>query len=181
MRPVHRDGAPVRGYQVARENAGSGFTCTLPSPVSVSSGVAWCGSSADATMACWKSRHHTVLCLRDPRVHTLVRIRYSGTFRPGPRVQHPEPQALTLRRHGDCDVRIGGAWDRVATHPNWVGYYACSHGTAVYGPHKLSGGIDRSVNPWRVHLLVYRGGYTPADQVIRTDRVAVAYYVGTAK
>jgi hypothetical protein len=181
VRPVHSDGHPVRGYTVVRENHGSDFTCTFHSPVSVDSGVAWCGASADATIACWKSQHHTVLCLRDPRVHKLVRIHYSGTFRAGHRVKHPEPEALDLRRRGHCDVRIGGAWGTVATHPNWVGYYSCSHGAAVYGPQRLSGGIDRSVNPWRVHLLSYRGGTGASDQVIRTDRVAVAYYVGTAK
>jgi hypothetical protein len=178
VRPVHRDGTPVRGYRVVSESHGSNYTCDYHSPVSVSSGVAWCGASADATIACWKSRHHTVLCLRDPRVHTLVRIRYSGSFSAGDRVKHPEPEALLLRNRDYCTVRIGGAWGPVVKHPAWVGYYSCSRGGAVYGPIKLSGGIDRSVNPWRVHVV---RGDTAASQVIHTNRVAVAYFVGTAR
>ncbi|HEU5008095.1 MAG TPA: hypothetical protein VFT67_14055 [Jatrophihabitantaceae bacterium] len=176
VRPVHRDGRPVHGYRVVGEHH-QGFTCEFHSPVSVSSGVAWCGSSADATIACWKSQHHTVLCLRDPRLRELVRIRYSGTFRPGQAVNHPIPEALVLRNDNYCTVRIGGAWGTVAKHPNWIGYYSCSHAVSVYGPRSLSGGIDRSVNPWRVHLVTFRGD----DQLIRTGRVAAAYYVGTAK
>lgn len=178
VRPVHTNGTPVRGYRVVAEYHGQGFTCTFASPVSVSSGVAWCGSSADATIACWKSRRHTVLCLRDPRVHELLRIHYSGTFSAGHRAKDPEPEALALRRDGDCAIRIGGAWASVAKRPNWVGYYSCSHRIDVYGPQRLSGGIDRSVNPWRVHLVRFNGRI---NVLIRPDRVAVAYYVGTAK
>lgn len=182
VRPVHSDGRPVRGYTVVGEHHDSGFTCDFHSPVAVSRGVAWCGASADATIACWKSRNHTVLCLRDPRVRTLVRIRYSGAFRAGEAVKHPEPQALQLHKHGYCGVRIGGAWGSVATHPGWVGYYACDSGAAVYGPLTLSGGIDRSVNPWRVHLVSGDGGGAgQAGPVIHTGRVAVAYFVGTAR
>jgi len=177
VRPVHRDGRPVSGYTVVPENHGPAFTCTSPSPVSVDSGVAWCGSSADATIACWKSGHHTVLCLRDPRVHKLVRIGYSGTFRAGHALGRPEPEGLVLGNRDYCTVRIGGAWGPVAKHPTWVGYYSCGSGSAVYGPIKLRDGIDRSVDPWRVHVV---SGNAP-DQVIHTRRVAVAYFVGTAK
>ncbi|HZY77479.1 MAG TPA: hypothetical protein VFE40_14270 [Jatrophihabitantaceae bacterium] len=178
VRPVHENGTPVHGYQVVHETHGSGFTCAFHSPVSVSSGVAWCGASADATIACWKSQQHTVLCLRDPRVRKLVRIRYSGTYSAGHRVKHPLPEALDLRRVGDCSVRIGGAWGPVAKRPNWVGYYSCSHGASVYGPQRLNGGIDRSVNPWLVHVVRFNGH---TNVLARPDRVAVAYFVGTAK
>ena len=40
-----------------------------------------------------------------------------------------------------CDVRVGGAWGTLPSHPHWVGFYSCAHGS-VYGP--ASGdGIDR--------------------------------------
>lgn len=184
VRPVHRDGRPVRGYRVVRERHNRRYyTCTFHSPVAVSPGVAWCGGTADNTIACWKSIHHTVLCLRDPRVRTLVRIRYGGTFQSGHRLKHVSPETLVLARHGYCSIRLGGAWDRVKKHPHWVGYYGCTgrNFSAIYGPRRLRDGTNRSVNPWRVHVLIERGTYPHIKQIIRPDRVRTAYYVGTAR
>jgi hypothetical protein len=171
VRPVHANGTPVAGYTVTREQI-SGFTCRDVSNQAVDNNIDYCGFSATYTVACWKSTNHTVLCLRDPMVKKLVRIRYQGTFKPTTKVRHPSPQALRLFNGNYCTVRDGGAWPMVKHHPNWFGTYSCIH-NGIYGTGR--DGIDRSVNPWRVHVVTntQRGYYT-------NRRVKLAYYVGTA-
>jgi hypothetical protein len=172
IRPVHADGRPVRGYTVKHESI-PGFTCLDTSPVAVDRNIRYCGFSATYTVACWKSRNHTVLCLRDPWIKELVRIRYSGRFRPAAAPAHPVPQALRLSTGNQCWVRDGGAWGWVNGHPHWYGAYGCRHGD-VYGPND---GINESVQPWRVHLVVNAG---LPNQRIHDLKVAKAFFVGTA-
>lgn len=174
VRPVHANGTPVAGYTVTRESI-DGFSCDEgPSPVAVDPGIRFCGFSATYTVACWKSAHHTVLCLRNPLTRALVRIRYTGAFAPVAAPAHPSPQALVLRGRGYCTIRDGGAWGSVPGHPHWFGTYSCLH-SAIYGTGP--DGIDRSVDPWLVHTVT---GYTGAPGSIHDRRVAVAYYAGTA-
>jgi hypothetical protein len=172
VRPVHADGRPVAGYTVTRESI-PGFTCQDPSTVAVDAGIDFCGFSATNTMACWKSTHHTALCLRDPWSKKLARIRYSGTFVHTAAVKHPVPQALRLMNGDRCWIRDGGAWGWVTGHPHWFGDYGCQQGD-VYGP---GTGISKATNPWRVHV-VYNAGMP--NQKIVDRRVARAIFVGTA-
>ncbi|MGH8860543.1 MAG: hypothetical protein ACRDVG_04795 [Jatrophihabitantaceae bacterium] len=172
VRPVHANGTPVAGYTVTHESI-PGFTCDSVSTVAVDPNIRFCGYSATYTVACWKSANHTVLCLRDPRAKSLVRIRYTGRFAPVARPHRPSPQALGLFNGGYCMIRDGGAWGWVQGHPQWAGAYSCRH-VDVYGTGR--DGIDRSVNPWRVHTVAF----TQSGQSIVNRRVRTAYYVGTA-
>ena len=175
VRPVHRDGTPGAGYTVQREHI-PGFTCNEgPSPVAVDNNIRFCGPSVTYTVACWKSRNHTVLCLRDPRKKVLARIRYVGTFRPVRALDKPSPQALTLFSGAYCLIRDGGAWAQVKGHPHWFGDYSCSNGAFLYG--RGRDGIVRSQEPWQVHMVWFHKNGT---QTIRTRQIRHAYYVGTA-
>ncbi|HET6877308.1 MAG TPA: hypothetical protein VFH38_07250 [Jatrophihabitans sp.] len=173
VRPVGRDGVPAAGWRVVRERI-YGFTCNSgPSRVAVDPGIRYCGAAITNTVACWKSARHTVLCMRNPRVHQLVRIRYRGAFRPVRAAARPSPQALDLVSGNRCIIRSGGAWSPVKRHPRWFGTYSCARGN-LYGPGR--DGIDRSVRPWRVHLVL-----NPRRPTIRQRRVAIAYYAGNAR
>lgn len=171
VRPVHANGKPVAGYSVKREHI-DGFTCSDVSNQAVDDNIDYCGFSATYTVACWKSRHHTVLCLRNPIKKKLVRIHYQGHFASTHAVAHPSPQALRLFSGNYCTVRDGGAWPIVKHHRNWNGEYSCNH-NGIYGTGR--DGIDRSVNPWRVHVVnnTETGAY-------HNRQVKIAYYVGTA-
>lgn len=175
VHPVHRNGTPVAGYTVQKEHIAD-FRCNEgPSPVAVDDNIRFCGPSATYTVACWKSRNHTVLCLRNPRKKALVRIRYVGRFRHVRALDKPSPQALTLFGGTYCEIRDGGAWGSVKGHPKWNGDYSCNNGAAVYGPGR--DGINRSREPWRVHLVRFHSNGT---QTIRIREIRLAYYVGTA-
>jgi|1186.fasta_scaffold89838_2 hypothetical protein len=173
VRPVHADGRPVHGYHVTRESI-PGFSCAEVSPVAVDKNIRFCGFSYTYTVACWRSRNHTVLCLRNPWSRQLVRIRYSGRFRPVAAPRPAVPQALRLGSGNRCWIRDGGAWSTVTGHPHWFGAYGCEHGD-VYG---ANDGIQESVNPWRVHVVRNAG---QSNQRIHDYRVARAYFVGTAR
>ena len=176
VRPVHRDGMPVAGYAVDREHIAH-FGCNPgPSPVAVQDNIRFCGPSVADTVACWKSRHHTVLCLRDPQKKVLARIRYVGTFRPVRALNRPSPQALTLFSGAYCLIRDGGAFPPVSGHPHWFGDYTCSNGAFLYG--RGRDGIVRSPEPWQVHMVWFHENGT---QTIRTRQIRRAYYVGTAR
>lgn len=172
VRPVHADGTPVAGYTVHREHI-DGFTCLDASPVAVDKNIDFCGFSATYTMACWKSKNHTVLCLRDPWTKDLARIRYSGTFAKHAAPKHPMPQALRLMNGNQCWVRGGGAWPEVTGHPHWFGTYGCHTGD-VYG---RGDGINESTQPWLVHVV--QNASMP-NQKITDHRVRKAFFVGTA-
>jgi hypothetical protein len=174
VRPVRANGTPVADYHVTRENDGS-FTCDEVSRVAVSANIRACGPSATYTVACWKSSHHTVLCLRDPRKKELARIPYQGSFSHVAAPKKPSPQALVLGNKRACDVRDGGAWGTVAAHPHWVGFYSCTGKVGdVYGPAK-GDGINRKHKLWTVETVSFG-----ATEKITKHRVVKAYYVGTA-
>jgi hypothetical protein len=170
---VHRDGTPADGWRVRRQRL-YGFTCDKgPSQVAVDPNIRVCGDAITNTVAWWKSTGHTVLCMRNPRVHRLVRIRYRGSFRTLRPPAHPSPQALNLSSGNRCIIRSGGAWDPVRNHPHWFGTYSCARGN-IYGRGRDS--IDRSVQPWRVHLVL-----NPRKPTIGVRRVAAAFLVGTER
>lgn len=171
VRPVDRSGNPVTGWSVRRET-GTTVSCQGSASAAVDDDILACFPTAAYLPACWKSHHHTALCLRDARRHRLVRVRYSGGFAPASAPGHPSPQDLTLAHGQPCQLRVGGAWAQLPSHPTWLGFYSCRHGS-VYGP--ASGdGVDRSARLWTVRL--WRSGTT--DTVVRRA-IARAYFVGT--
>ncbi|HET7388549.1 MAG TPA: hypothetical protein VFJ19_18000 [Nocardioidaceae bacterium] len=172
VRPVDAHGHAVGSWKVKRLH-GSPVECAGPARAAVSGNIVECFPSAYYLPSCWKSHHHTVLCLRDAREHQLVRVRYSGRVRPVVRPKVPSPQDLDLIHGQRCDIRVGGAWGTLPSHPKWVGFYSCAHGS-VYGP--ASGdGVNREHPRWRVHLWLSRTHDTVVTRPVRT-----AYFVGTA-
>jgi len=171
VRPVTSRGHPAPGWTVKRERGS--VDCSGTSPSAVNPHIASCFPTALALRACWKSSHRTVLCVRDARTHRLTRIHYRGRF---PSVHAPaEPAPMDLVLGGrDCLIRFGGAWGAPPSHPQWVGFYSCSHRGSVYGPARSKDGIDRSEKLWSVR--VWRQG---GDDIVRRH-VRTAYYVGTA-
>jgi len=174
VRPVHSNGTPVAGYSVTHKSIPD-FSCSGASTGAVDPNIEYCGFSSTGTVACWKSANHTVLCLRDPMRKHLVRVRYQGAFSPVAAPRHPSPQALALYSGNFCLVRDGGAWPQISGHPNWYGTYGCQ-GNGIYGG--SGDGINRSVNPWSVHVVNNPNNNTPNAIVVR--RVKLAFYVGTS-
>lgn len=170
VRPVDSTGHARPGWSVHRMR-GLRADCGGSAAAAVDDGIYACFPTAAYLPACWPSQHHTVLCLRDARARKLVRVRYSGTLGAATPAR-PSPQDLDLARGQRCDLRVGGAWGTLPSHPSWVGFYSCTHGS-VYGP-PSGDGVVRSVRPWTVR--VWKSG-TPHRVVHRS--VLTAYYVGT--
>jgi hypothetical protein len=171
VRPVDSAGNAVPGWTVKREK-GVTVQCDGPAPAAVDDGIGICFPTAEYLPACWKSHHHTVLCLRDARTMELVRLRFSGRFGSPIAPKRPSPQDLVLAHGQPCSIRVGGAWGTLPTHPNWLGYYSCAHGS-VYGPAR-GDGVNRSAQPWQVRI--WKSG--TKHRVVRRS-VATAYFVGT--
>lgn len=170
VRPVTADGHAAPGWTVHRERLG-GIDCWGSSVSAVDDGIAICGPSAAYLPSCWKSRRHTVLCLRLVTDDVLVRVRRSGAYPDTPAPAEPTPQGLLLANGQRCAIRVGGAWGTVPDHPDWVGFYSCERGD-LYGPPN-GDGINRHHPVWRVHLV-------RADGTVVTRRVEQATYVGNA-
>ncbi len=173
VRPVDATGRAVTGWHVTSET-GSSVSCGGAAPAAVSRDILECFPTAEYLPACWKSTHHTVLCLRDARTRKLVRVHYSGTFGSATAPKRPSPQDLDLAGGQTCDIRIGGAWGVLPSHPRWVGFYSCTKGS-VYGP-PSGDGVNRSHPVWTVH--VWKTG---TKERVDTRRVSTAYFVGTAR
>jgi len=171
VRPVDSAGHAVSGWTVTREK-GVTVQCDGPAPAAVDDGIGICFPAAEYLPACWKSHHRTVLCLRDARAKELVRLRFSGRFATPTAPKHPSPQDLVLAHGQACSIRVGGAWGVLPTHPNWLGYYSCRHGS-VYGPAR-GDGVDRSAKQWTVRI--WKSG--TKHRVVHRS-VATAYFVGT--
>lgn len=171
VRPVTVDGAAAPGWRVHRERDGAASCYDASAPAAVDDGITSCSPSAMYLPACWHSTHHTVLCLRDVTKHELVRVRYRGSYPSVSAPEQPSPQEVVLAHDQRCTLRVGGAWGTVPSHPSWVGFYSCDHGS-VYGPPD-GDGIDRTRAAWRVHLV-------HADSSVGRRSVRTAYLVGTA-
>ncbi len=173
VRPVNAAGNPASGWTVTRER-GLTVSCGDPAPAAVDDGISECFPSAAYLPACWKSHHHTALCLRDPRVRKLVRVRYDGAFGSPTAPARPSPQALDLWGGQHCTIRVGGAWGQLPSHPTWVGFYSCTHGS-IYGP-PTGDGVNRHHPVWTVHLWKAQTRDTVVLRGVRT-----AYVVGTRR
>jgi hypothetical protein len=172
VRPVQASGDPVDGWTVNREPHSS-VSCDGAAPAAVDDGILECFPSAEYLPACWKSHHHTALCLRDARTKTLVRVHYTGRFGAAAAPKQPTPQNLDLADGQKCGIRVGGAWGQLPSHPNWVGFDSCSKGS-VYGP-PSGDGVNRTHPTWKVH--VWKSG---TKERVATRGVDTAYFVGTA-
>jgi len=171
VRPVDASGHARPGWTVHRAK-GLTADCGGSAAAAVDDGIYACFPTAAYLPACWPSRHHTVLCLRDARVHHLVRVRYRGSLGTAAAPDRPSPQDLDLAHGQACSLRVGGAWGTLPTHRSWVGFYSCTHGS-VYGP-PLGDGVVRTGQPWAVRI--WKSG--TAHRVVQWT-VATAYYVGT--
>lgn len=170
VRPVTSAGRPARGWKVHKESGS--VDCYGSSASAVDNRITACFPTAAYLPSCWKSKNHTVLCLRNPAVHQLVRIRYTGAYPKAKAPKVPSPQRLLLTSGSACLIRDGGAWGSAPGHPRWVGFYSCNGG-AVFGP-PSGNGINERRRPWRVHLV-------KNDQKTIVNRgVRKAVFVGTA-
>ena len=176
-RPVTAIGAPAPGYTVKDEADLGPVTCSDASPVAVTDGVYFCGASADNTVACFPSTASSVLCLRDPHVHTLARLHLNRALTTVSATTAPVPQSLRLDNGVTCLIRDGGAWADVPGHPDWYGAYYCSNGQDVYGP-LAHNGIDMSSPRWTVHLIRYDSRGTA--HVVGDPGIVTATYVARA-
>jgi hypothetical protein len=163
----------VTGWTVHLER-GVSVQCDGPAPAAVDDGIGACFPTMEDLPACWKSDHHTALCLRNARKKRLVRLLYTGTFGSPTAPDRATPQNLDLAGGRRCAIRVGGTWGQLPSHPSWTGFYFCGTWGAVYGP--ASGdGINRRHSPWTVRI--WKNGTT---QRVVTRDIDTAYYVGTA-
>jgi hypothetical protein len=171
VRPVDASGHARPGWTVHRAR-GLTVDCDGSASAALDDGIYACFPTAAYLPACWPSRHHTVLCLRDARTRRLVRVHHSGSLGTATAPDRPSPQDLTLAHGQRCSLRVGGAWSTLPTHPSWVGFYSCGHGS-VYGPPR-GDGVDRAAQPWTVR--VWQSG--TKHRVLHRS-VATSYFVGT--
>jgi hypothetical protein len=169
IRPVTTHGDPVAGWHVHRQQGI--VDCGGASRSAVDDGITTCYPSFEYLPACWRSHHHTVLCVRDATEQQLVRIHYRGRYPHVVAPARPSPQAQVLGTGQTCLIRVGGAWGIIKSHPHWFGFYSCDNG-ALWGPPR-GDGIGRQHHPWWVHLV-------RPDDSVAVRKVAVAYEAGTA-
>lgn len=168
------------GWSVNTRSGGDSVDCSdgRPSPYDVSQTVRWCGANADGADACWPAADGShVLCLRDPSTTYLSRIPAKGLSSPREKLQRdPRPFGLKLDNGVTCRARLGGAWSSPTEHPDWVGYFSCDNGEAIWGPASKDGkgdGIDRGMFGWTVQVGEYDGH-------LKERGVSKVYFVGGA-
>lgn len=180
VRPVDAAGRARPGYTVRRDS-GFALDCSFkdPSLGAVSSGIQTCSPSAAYAIACWKSATpHRALCLRDPSSHFLYSDRYTGRFagaRQAPR-RLRAPLLVVLTDGTRCEIRDGGAWGQLKSHPRWYGTYSCSrHGVVWSAPNAAHMGIDETRASWTLTT-----GRADGRGRLWTQHVRRAYFAGTA-
>lgn len=173
VRPVTAKGRAMPGWKVTTQSRS--VQCTAPSAGAVDNGIAFCGTSADYTVACWRAATKTrVLCLPDPTKRRLESIKLTGRFPSVRAPKHPSPQSLRLKVGSYYEVRDGGTGPMLRQHPTWVAFYFGDDGRFIAGP-RTSDGINRRHAEWFVTSF-----RTPNQQGLRQG-VATAYFVGTAR
>ncbi|MCW2522555.1 MAG: hypothetical protein JWO63_890 [Frankiales bacterium] len=181
LRPVDAAGRLASGYTLS-DQPGTPVDCgqsstASPSLAAVDDDILFCAPTALSATACWKaSTPSSVLCLSDP-FSTVVR--QLPLTSPVPAVTapvKPQPLGLLLDDGRRCSIRDGGAWNTLASHPGWSGWYSCDGQTAVWGPDDAAtAGIDRSSAVWTVQV-----GPISGTGPVTAVAVKTAYLVGTA-
>lgn len=174
LEPVDTQGNVENGWTQDTSRSSRQIDCSFgsPSPYDKTSGVRFCGATADSGDACWPAADAAhVYCLIDPFSNTLYYISATGLNSPiKAQTEDPYPFALLLDNGTQCRARNGGAWSNPKEHPDWVGYYAC-HDGAIWGPQGQ--GIKKGFGGWTVM-------YGSEDSHLTNHRVTKAYYVGVA-
>ena len=177
VRPVNAAGFARPGFTVTGEPTGS-VDCSfaVPSPGAVSPNIESCFPSAEYAVACWKAAApHKALCMRNPRVHKLVRIPRQGAFAPTAVAPAHDraPLGMELVNGNFCAIRDGGAGPTRAGHPQWVATYYCDNGKAIWmRPGARHFGVFEAFPSWTV---IVAGPTGP----ITAHHVAKAWFVGT--
>ncbi len=186
LKPVDAQGNVQPGWSKDDSRRDSPIDCAMAgiasaSPYDVTSGVRWCGATADSGDACWPTAGGAyVLCLQDAFSKSLKLIAATGATAPlEPRSADPRPMALVLDDGTRCQARIGGSWPSPAEQPDWVGYYGCKGQgfRAVWAPYNDTGpdhsGITKGPDGWTVWM-------GPEDGHLEQHKITTAYFVGMA-
>jgi hypothetical protein len=178
VRPVTSTGHVRSGFTLTYEPSGS-VDCSLaePSPGAVNKNIEFCSPSAEYAVACWKAAAlHRVLCMRNPRSKTVVRIPRTGAFAPTGLAPVAQRAPLVMRLgDGDvCSIRDGGAWGSLPGHPNLSGTYSCAHDGAVWATSTAAHlGVNESNPVWTVRTAHF------GSSTLVTRHVVKAWFVGT--
>jgi hypothetical protein len=179
LKAVDAQGDLQPGWTRSSRDGGSPIDCTFgsPSPYDVTSGVRFCGGTADSGDACWPAGGSSLLCLRDPFRREVDPVSADGASVPlrARAPGEPRPMGLVLDDGTTCRARIGGAWDTPVEHPDWVGYFGCdgARWSAVWAPSHSDGGIEKGPDGWTVWV-------GPSDGHLTQRRIVQAIYVGMA-
>ena len=173
VRPVTSAGAAAPGYTIREEDLTD--TCGEASVVAVDDGITSCGPTADYLPACWQSSGGTMLCYRNVWSREIVRVHLAGTLSSVVAETSPLPLGLELANGVHCGLRIGGAWSRPQSHPDWFGTYFCDNKQALWAPGDAQNPASSGQAYWVVHLGAASGVGNLTDVGVRT-----AYFVGTA-
>jgi hypothetical protein len=179
IRPVSSTGQPAPGFTVA-DGGGPVYCSRDPSPGAVDPNIETCGPAAAYVVACWHAAAvGKVLCTRDPSEHSLVSFTGAGGFVPTTALppEQRAPLLLVLDDGTRCQIRVGGSWSKLKSHPDWLGTYGCGGVTAAWEPpNALHGGVDESTPSWTVKTASMAG-----TGPLVTRHVRMAYFVGTAE
>jgi hypothetical protein len=177
-RPVTAAGRPAPGYRVTVETSPR-LDCSAgePSPVAVDQDIVYCTPDYADAVACWKSSSaHHVLCLRDARHKTLVKLRVSGPTAGTSALPKRAPLDVQLNSGVTCALRVGGAGTSLKQHPSWSIFYFCSHGLAIWAPlNATNWGLNRAHPVWTAHVAASSGGKRVAKRGLSRT-----WFVGTA-
>ena len=177
LEPVDGHGDLQTGWRQDDNRSGDDIDCSFGSPslYDKTDGVRNCGATADAADACWPAADTAhVLCLVDPfaRVVTLIGAQGLDSSRKS-LTEDPTPFGLVLDDGTQCRARNGGAWSAPTDHPDWVGFYGCHDGEAVWGP--PNEGIAKGFGGWTVHV-----GPLDGNGHLTTHKITTVFYVGVA-
>ncbi|MGB3602626.1 vWA domain-containing protein [Gordonia sp. (in: high G+C Gram-positive bacteria)] len=122
---VDKSGNPINGFTVGPAGvAYSGTDCYGIGAGASTAGVYQCGSTADASYACWPGKNGTLLCAAYPFDKKLTPHSFSGSLPTATPKPNVDPWALELVNGAQCLVRVGGAWPFPPTGYDYG--YGCS-------------------------------------------------------
>ncbi len=183
LKPVDGQGNTMPGYQKDQSMRDQTIDCSYPepSPYDVTTGVRFCGTTADSGDACWPTAGGAyVMCLVDPFKKSLMLRAAEGANTPlNPQSGPPRPMAVELEDGTQCRARNGGSWSGQDQHVDYVGQFSCAGGSVkadyliAWGPANPDYGITKGPNGWTMQI----GG---TSGPLTTLKVTKAYFVGVA-